>query len=351
MLVTGKFPYGDDELRGGAAATYGPILYISHIPFQLLLKPITNQFNPGEDSLLRKMIIDGDDLYAEGPPVLATKLVVIFFHFIGVLGLYLIGRQMASSDVGWGLACLYVSSPYVMGLGGEDAFIGGVTYVSHIVPTAITILAFLAIGRPLLSGMLIAIGAGTLFYPAFLFPLWLGYYFWKKASWQKFLVGFIATAAVMIIAVLLLTDHAPGESAFRVLYESTVGHQEAGGAYGSSTFSFWSTQPALAALWQKTLIPGWYLIRPSVIIFGIFMALSFFMARGRSLPQFASLTAAVIIAVQIWKSHAGGTYVEWYYPFFLIGILLPVEALVREAIPVKSDLINHGAVEQSVSNL
>ena len=125
MLVTGKFPYGDDELRGGAAATYGPILYISHIPFQLLLKPITNQFTPGEDSLLRKMIVGGDDLYAEGPPVLATKLVVIFFQFIGVLGLYLIGRQMASSDVGWGLACLYVSSPYVMGLGGRMHSSGG----------------------------------------------------------------------------------------------------------------------------------------------------------------------------------------------------------------------------------
>ena len=222
------------------------------------------------------------------------------------------------------------------------------TYVSHIVPTAITILAFLAIGRPLLSGALIAIGAGTLFYPAFLFPLWLGYYFWKKESWLKFVVGFLGTATVIIIAVLLLTDHAPGESVFRVLYESTVGHQEAGGAYGSSTFSFWSTQPALAALWQKTLVPGWYLIRPSVIFFAIFMALSFFLARGRNLPQFASLTAAVIIAVQIWKSHAGGTYVEWYYPFFLIGILLPVEAIVREVIPVNPDLKNNEVIEQSI---
>ncbi len=45
------------------------------------------------------------------------------------------------------------------------------------------------------------------------------------------------------------------------------------------------------------------------------------MSRGRSVTQLAFLTAAVAIAVQLWKSHAGGTYVEWYYPFFLIGLL------------------------------
>jgi hypothetical protein len=44
------------------------------------------------------------------------------------------------------------------------------------------------------------------------------------------------------------------------------------------------------------------------------------MARGRTVPQLAFLTAALAIAVQLWKSHAGGTYVEWYYPFLLIGL-------------------------------
>jgi hypothetical protein len=42
MLETGQFPYGDPKLRDGAAATYGPVLYLSHIPFQLVLSSVAN---------------------------------------------------------------------------------------------------------------------------------------------------------------------------------------------------------------------------------------------------------------------------------------------------------------------
>ena len=29
-------------------------------------------------------------------------------------------------------------------------------------------------------------------------------------------------------------------------------------------------------------------------------------------------------AVQLWKSHAAGTYVEWYLPFLLIALLAAI---------------------------
>jgi Na+/H+ antiporter NhaD/arsenite permease-like protein len=126
---------------------------------------------------------------------------------------------------------------------------------------------------------------------------------------------------------LLFTQSAPGETVWHAIYESTVGHQEAQNAYGSSTFSFWSTQPKLADLWQRQLIPGQYLLRPSVNIFAAFIIATFFIARRRSQVQLAALTAAIAIAVQLWKSHAGGSYVEWYYPFFLIGLFCTGQAL------------------------
>ncbi|MDX1649472.1 MAG: hypothetical protein R3263_06430, partial [Myxococcota bacterium] len=47
---------------------------------------------------------------------------------------------------------------------------------------------------------------------------------------------------------------------------------------------------------------------------------SFLLARGRTPAQLALLTAALALAVQLWKPHAGGTYVTWYYPFLLIGL-------------------------------
>src|SRR4029077_13367064 len=48
--------------------------------------------------------------------------------------------------------------------------------------------------------------------------------------------------------------------------------------------------------------------------------LGFFLARNRRPAQLAFLLAAIAAAVQLWKTQATGTYVEWYYPLLLIGI-------------------------------
>ncbi len=243
------------------------------------------------------------------------------YFIIAVISLFLIGQQLTNSTVGWALALLFVSSAYVQGLGGDQWYITGMTYISHIAPIALTLLAFLMVKKhPLAAGIILAVGAGALYYPVFFFPAWFGYYFWQRTGWGKFLLGFTIAVAVIMTGVLLFTQPTPGHTVLQTIYESTVGHQEAQNAYGSSTFSFWATQPKLAALWQKQFIEGQYLLRPSVLIFAVFILATFFIARGRSQVQLASLTAAIAIAIQLWKSHAGGSYVEWYYPFFLIGL-------------------------------
>jgi len=321
MIETKKFPYGDPSLRGGAAATYGPILYLAHIPFQLVLSDIDRNVEADENPFLNWVVAGGMEGY-HGVPILATKLTLLSFHFLAVFGLIVIGARLRGPSVGWGLACLYAGYACVQGLGGVEYFINGLTYISHIAPAALTISAFALLNRPFWAGSLLAVAAGALFYPAFFFPLWLGYYFWRDKKWKNFTAGFLIVSLIIIAAVLLMTQTSENENVLQVVYESTVGHQESKDAYGSSTFSFWGTHPKLAALWQKPFIQGWYLLKPSFLVFAIFILTSFFMARGRTVSQFAFLTAAVAIAVQLWKSHAGGTYVEWYYPFFLIGLFV-----------------------------
>lgn len=319
MLDTGAFPYGDPLLRGGAAATYGPVLYAVHIPFQLALSPADDdsvQNQPSDEGIS----VDASDKIVE-PPILATKLTLLFFHLLGVVGLVLIGRKLAGAAVGWSLACLYCASPFVQGLGGEELFISGMTFISHIAPAAITIVAFALLNRPFAAGVMLGAAAGILFYPAFFFPLWFGYYFWQGKDWRKFTAGFVVVCAVIGMSVLLLTDSPEGGSVLQTIYESTVGHQESKDAYGSSTFSFWGTHPRWAAFWQEPLIQDSYLLKPSFLVFALLVGASFFMARDRTVTQFAFLTAAIAIAIQLWKSHAGGTYVEWYLPFFLVGLL------------------------------
>jgi hypothetical protein len=326
MLKTGHFPYGDANLSGGAAATYGPVLYLSHMPFQIILKPVVEKLAP--QSIAFRAIVGNNDPSYNGPPLMATKLTMISFLLLAVVSLYFVGRQLSNSTVGWALALLFVSSSYVQGLGGDQWYITGITYISHIAPVGLTLLAFLLIKKyPSVSGITLAAGAGALYYPIFFFPAWFGYYFWRRTGWVKFMLGFVVTCAVIGGAVLLLTQPAPNKTVLQTIYESTVGHQEAQNMYGSSTFSFWSTQPKIAALWQKQFIEGQYLLRPSVLIFAAFLAATFFIARGRSQVQLAALTAAIAIAIQLWKSHAGGSYVEWYYPFFLIAMFCSSKTL------------------------
>jgi hypothetical protein len=46
----------------------------------------------------------------------------------------------------------------------------------------------------------------------------------------------------------------------------------------------------------------------------------FFLARRTTPQQLALLTGALGILAQWSKIHGTGVYVNWYYPFFLIGL-------------------------------
>ena len=61
--------------------------------------------------------------------------------------------------------------------------------------------------------------------------------------------------------------------------------------------------------------------RPVVLMFFVFAASMFVVARRRTPAQFALVVAAVAMGAELWKIHATATYVTWYYPFLLIGFL------------------------------
>jgi hypothetical protein len=107
------------------------------------------------------------------------------------------------------------------------------------------------------------------------------------------------------------------------LLESTLEHQEgfSSDQYGMSPFSFWGNFPSLAAFWQEPLIGTTSVFKPTFLLFASYCMAAFFLARQRSRIELALLLASLAAALQLWKTHAAGTYVEWYYPFLLIGLL------------------------------
>ena len=225
----GMFPYGDPLLTNTPGATYSPILYYSHLVYQVLLAPIP--LNPPDPRPEFGVYVL--------PPVLASKLATMTFHLIGVGALFIAARRMLGSQAAWGVVALYCGSAYVMGVGGEREMIGGVTFASHIAPAAVTMAAFAALTRPALAGALLATAMATLFWPAFLFPAWLGYYWRSRARRARFVIGFVVASLLIGVPVLLRSQAIEGRGMISTILHETQGHQQDPNAYGSSPFGFW----------------------------------------------------------------------------------------------------------------
>ena len=63
------------------------------------------------------------------------------------------------------------------------------------------------------------------------------------------------------------------------------------------------------------------LARPVVLAYLAFAIGSFWLAKRTSVSQFAFLLAALAIGCQLWKIHGTATYMAWYYPLLLVGLL------------------------------
>jgi hypothetical protein len=317
---TGILPYADAELKGpkapayGAAATYGPLLYASHLPFQVVTgarrnPPTVSPNDPGKAYVW--------------PPSLATRLASMTFFLLGAWALFRIAARMAGTETALGILALWASSPYVLGLGGDTHVITGLGFISHIAPSATMLLA-MAAGSAVMSGVFFAAAAGVLFFPAFLFPAWFGWRV-KRAdrSWLRFGAGYALAAAALVVLVVVFTPPLEGKGPVLLFLESTLEHQEGSGTleYGKSIDSFWGTHPNAAAFWQRPLFGDTSLFKPTFLLFALAALASPLWVRGRSVGTLAAIIAALGAGIQLWKTHATGSYVEWYMPFLLIALI------------------------------
>jgi hypothetical protein len=309
----GALPYGDPLLTGSPGAAYGPLLYVAHLPFQLALSPGgVNADSPDRPPL-------GEASTYNTPPPLATKLCTIAFHLAGVAALFTIGARMRSRPVGWALVALYAGSAFVLGVGGDDYYIGGMTYISHIAPTAATLVAFALLPTPMLAGAALAVAAGIGFYPAFMAPAWLGYYWDRDRGRRAFLAAFVVGALAIAVPVLLLSHPANGRGLIGTILWDTFGHHTDPRHYGFSPFSFWGQRGGLRGWLNHPLIVGSNLTTPLFVTFLALAAASFQLARRRRPAELALVTAVIAIAASLQKIHPTGTYVAWACPFLLIG--------------------------------
>jgi hypothetical protein len=331
-----RLPYGDPLLTGSAGAAYGPFLYVAHLPFQVALAPDRmNVESPDRPQL-------GASATYNLPPALATKLCTIAFHLVGTFALYVAARALAGVEVAWALVALYCGSAFVLGVGGEDFFISGMTYISHIAPTAMTLVAFALLSRPSLSGVALALAAATGFYPAFMAPAWLGYYWHRPSARRAFLLGFLTACVTCGAVVLLLSRADPGRGLVATILFDTFGHHTDPRHYGFSPFSFWGQRAGIRGWLNAPLFGAGSFVTPVFVAFFAFVAVSFRLARQRTPQELALIAAVVALGSSLLKIHPTGTYVAWAYPLLLIGWFATAAVSARET---QADLHSEVATE------
>jgi hypothetical protein len=224
---------------------------------------------------------------------IVAKVIAVLCHLAVVLGIVAIGYwHFGNTKTGAGVATLYLMLPYTAQMTG---------HIDHVIPAALLVWAILCYRRPLTSGMLLGLATGLVYYPLFLLPLWVSFY-WRRGL-MRFAIGVVVTLTVMAVALVFI----PHASYWENLKQM---------------FGLWlPLQEGLQGIWGL----GWDPVYRIPVLAGFF-ALSFTLAiwpPQKNLGTLLSCSAAVMVATQFWHGYGGGLYMGWYLPLTLLTMFRP----------------------------
>ncbi|MFO0906468.1 MAG: glycosyltransferase family 87 protein [Pirellulales bacterium] len=256
---------------------YAVLNLLPSVPTMSLLNRETDPKNP-------------QDVYA-----IVAKVMAILSHFAVVFGIVVVGyRHFDNLKMGIGAAALYLMLPYTALMTGR---------IDHILPAALLLWAVVSYRRPLVAGIFIGLAAGVVYYPVFLLPLWLSFY-WQRGIW-RFLAGVSATLGIMILSLMFVSSDW-GE------FQGNV----------QKMFGLWfPARQGLGGIWGL----GWDPVYRLPVL-AAFIAISGTLAiwpAQKNLGTLLSCSAAIMVATQFWHPHGGGIYVAWYLPLMLLTIFRP----------------------------
>ena len=225
-----------------------------------------------------------------------ARVMAILSHLAVVIGMVLIGaRHFGSARTGVAAAVLYLLLPYTAQMTGR---------VEHVLPAALVVWAVFFYRRPLVAGMLLGLATGVIYYPIFLLPLWVGFY-WHRGL-LRFAVGFLAMLALVV-----------GMQFF------AVGGLEPLFAQARQVFGWTSLSPEdSSGFWSFNESTNPY--RLSVLAGYAALCASFALwPAQKNLGTLLSCSAAVMLGTQFWQPQEGGLFMGWYLPLLLLTIFRP----------------------------
>jgi hypothetical protein len=231
----------------------------------------------------------------EGRYVRTAKAMAILSHMAVLLGVVAIGYwHFENIRMGVGAGTLYLMLPYTSQLTGR---------VDHVLPAALLVWAVLCYRKPLTAGMLVGFAVGVIYYPLFLLPLWISFY-WQRGL-MRFVLGVLVTLSISILSLGIVS------TSFLDFVTKVQG-----------LFGIWfPLREGLQGVWGL----GWDPIYRLPVL-AAFVALSGCMAIWpvqKNLGTLLSCSAAVMVATQFWHGFGGGLYVAWYLPLLLLTVFRP----------------------------
>jgi hypothetical protein len=230
-----------------------------------------------------------------GELVVIAKVLAILGQVALVSGLVYIGyHHFYSFRNGVGIAVIYLMLPYTSLFSG---------HVMHLLPAALIVWAVALYRRPVWSGVLIGLATGVSYYPLFLLPLWISFY-WDRGAW-RFTWGALAALAIGI-GGLVFTSQDFGDYVEQL----------------QRMFGFWLPRvEGLTGIWNLGWDP-WF--RLPLMVAYIVLSISFvFWPLRKNLGALIAYTAALMVSIQFWHGYDGGTHIAWYLPLCLMIFFRP----------------------------
>ena len=272
-----------DKPEAYALARFGPGYYF------LLAMP----------SIPTHPFIRGDHPASSRALELVAKSMAIASHLAVVLALIVIGYwHFENIKMGIGAALMYLMLPYTAQMTG---------HVDHVLPAALLLWAVVLYRRPGMAGILIGLATSVVYYPLFLLPLWISFY-WQRGL-ARFVMGVVGSIAVMVLSLVFVSN---------------------------DMLSFWLKVQQMFALWiPKTNVEDlrgiwalgwepWYRL-PVIVACGVLAGGMAVWPSHKNLGTLLSCSAAIMVAVQFWHAFGdgGGMYMAWYLPLLLMTVFRP----------------------------
>jgi hypothetical protein len=226
--------------------------------------------------------------------VVMARVLVVLGQLGIVLALAMIGyRHFDNIKMGAGAATMYLMLPYTAQMTG---------HADHVLPAALVLWGVFFYRRPLTAGLFI--GLATIgYFPLYLLPLWISFY-WQRGL-MRFLTG-VLTAITLMACLLMLAAGSVSEYLYllRCMFGALPFRMQGLEGIWGLGWDPWFRVPMLAAF---VVLSGSFALWPA----------------QKNLGTLLSCSAAVMLGAQFWHGDGGGLYMAWYLPLLLLTIFRP----------------------------